>query len=153
MEIRMIGSLPFTIGKVYGRKKDRYLELIQQFPLRRIRNDEELDVATKVIHSLIDIDQDKLTPAENDYLDVISDLVEAYEEVTIPMGDGPDCNTLEFLMDIQEIKQAQLSRDTGIATSTISEVLSGKRKLTRKQIEKLSAYFKVSPAVFHTTIS
>ena len=107
------------------------------------------ETATKVIHSLID--QDELTPAENDYLDVISDLVEVYEDATIPMGDGTDGNMLEFLMDIRDINQTQLSHDTSIATSTVSEVLSGKRKLTRKQIEKLSAYFKVSPAVFHTT--
>ena len=146
----MIRSLPFTIGKIYGRKKDRYLELIQQFPLRRIRNDEELETATKVIHSLID--QDEMTPAENDYLDVISDLVEVYEDATIPMGDSPECNMLEFLIDIRDINQTQLSHDVGIATSTVSEVLSGKRKLTRKQIEKLAAYFKVSPAVFHSKV-
>ena len=146
----MIRSLPFTIGKIYGRKKDRYLELIQQFPLRRIRNDEELETATKVIHSLID--QDEMTPAENDYLDVISDLVEVYEDATIPIGDGTDGNMLEFFMDIRDVNQIQLSHDVGIATSTVSEVLSGKRKLTRKQIEKLAAYFKVSPAVFHSKV-
>ena len=37
---------------------------------------------------------------------------------------------------------------TGIAESTISEVLSGKRKLNRTQIGKLARYFHVSPAVF-----
>ena len=76
----MTRSIPSTIGKVYGRQKDRYLELIQQFPLRKIKSDDELDVATRVIHSLID--QDQLSPAEHDYLDVISDLVEEYEDET-----------------------------------------------------------------------
>jgi transcriptional regulator with XRE-family HTH domain len=38
----------------------------------------------------------------------------------------------------------------GIAESTISEVLSGKRRLTRAQLEKLAAYFHVVPAVFMT---
>ena len=146
----MTRSIPSTIGKVYGRQKDRYLELIQQFPLRKIKSDDELDVATRVIHSLID--QDQLSPAEHDYLDVISDLVEEYEDETIPMGKSTDEEMLVFLMDIRSITQAQLAKDVGIATSTVSEVLSGKRKLTRKQIEKLAAYFKVSPAVFHSNL-
>ena len=44
--------------------------------------------------------------------------------------------------------QAEVARATKIAESRISEVLSGKRRLTRGQIEKLAAYFHVSPAVF-----
>ncbi len=44
--------------------------------------------------------------------------------------------------------QAELARATGIRESRISEVLSGKRKLTRTQISKLAAFFRVSPAVF-----
>jgi antitoxin component HigA of HigAB toxin-antitoxin module len=41
-----------------------------------------------------------------------------------------------------------LSTDTGIAGSTISAILSGKRGLTRGHIATLARYFKVSPAVF-----
>jgi HTH-type transcriptional regulator/antitoxin HigA len=37
---------------------------------------------------------------------------------------------------------------TGVAESTISEVLSGKRKLNRKQIGKLAQFFHVDPGVF-----
>lgn len=147
----MAGKLPFTIGKTYGRHKDRYLRLIQQFPLRPIRNDVELDQATHVIHSLID--QDHRSPPEEDYLDVISDLVIAYEDVYWPDELIFAENILQTLLESRDISQAQLAKAVGIATSTVSEVLSGKRKLTRKQIEKLSAYFNVSPAVFHTTVN
>jgi HTH-type transcriptional regulator/antitoxin HigA len=36
----------------------------------------------------------------------------------------------------------------GIAESTISEVLAGKRKLNRTQIGKLARYFHVAPGAF-----
>jgi HTH-type transcriptional regulator/antitoxin HigA len=36
----------------------------------------------------------------------------------------------------------------GIAESTVSEVLSGKRTLNRKQIGKLAKYFRIAPGAF-----
>jgi transcriptional regulator with XRE-family HTH domain len=44
--------------------------------------------------------------------------------------------------------QAGVATETGIAESTISEILKGKRGLNRKHIEVLAKHFKVSPAVF-----
>lgn len=132
--------------KLFGAGRDRYLELVLQFPLRAIRTEDELDEATKVIHSLID--QDKLSPAEDEYLDVLSTLVEDYEDEHYPIEDVSDAAMIEYFMDLREVTQTQLAAAVGIATSTISEILNGKRKLTRGQIEKLAAYFRVSPGVF-----
>lgn len=73
---------PDTSIAVYGAGGGSYLELVRRFPLRPIRTEEELDAATVVIHSLID--KEVLTPPEDDYLDVLSDLVIAYEEVHYP---------------------------------------------------------------------
>jgi HTH-type transcriptional regulator/antitoxin HigA len=47
------------------------------------------------------------------------------------------------------LSSAAVAKATGIAVSTISEVLSGKRKLNRRQIGKLAKYFHVGPGVFH----
>lgn len=44
--------------------------------------------------------------------------------------------------------QAGLTADTGIAESAISEVLSGKGKLNRTQIGKLTRHFKIAPETF-----
>ena len=139
------------LKKRYGPSRDRYLELIREFPLRPLQSESDLDAATIVIHKLID--QDQLSLAEQEYLDVLSDLVEAYEDVHYPIEDVSEGAMIQSFLESRDISQAQLAKAVGIATSTISEILSGKRKLTRKQIEKLSAYFKVSPAVFHSTIS
>jgi HTH-type transcriptional regulator/antitoxin HigA len=135
-----------TLGSVYGKGRDRYLDLIQRFPLRPLRSDADLDAAIAVIDSLID--QDKRSAAEEDYLDVISDLVIAYEDKTIPIEEPDDAEMLRLLIEAKGITQVEVAKKTRIAESTISEVLAGKRKLNRAQIGKLARYFKVSPAAF-----
>ena len=123
-----------------------YLQLVRTFPLRPIRSDDSLDRAIAVINSLLD--RDDLSPAEADYLDVLSDLVERYETEEHPMEDVSDADMLQHLIEAKGVTQAEVARRAGIAVSTISEVLSGKRALSRTHIGKLARYFGVDPGVF-----
>jgi len=139
-------------GRTIERKAKRpagvpasYLALIQRCPLRPITSEAELDRATAVMNSLLDRD---LNRAEDDYLDVLSDLIERYEDKHHPIDDVAEEEMLGFLIEQKGVTQAHAARATGIAESRISEVLARKRRLTRVQIEKLAAYFHVSPAVF-----
>ncbi|WP_082838356.1 type II toxin-antitoxin system HigA family antitoxin [Gemmata sp. SH-PL17] len=131
---------------VYGKREDRYLELVRQFPLRPLRTNADLDAAVAVIDSLID--RDELSAPEQDYLDVLSDLVEAYETESVPIKPVGDAEMLRFLIEQNGITQVEAAKRVGIAESTISEVLAGKRKLNRTQIGKLARYFHVSPGAF-----
>ena len=79
---------------------------------------------------------------------MLSDLVEAYESKTIPMRPVGDADLLRFLIEQKSVTQAGAATATGIAESTISEVLAGKRKLNRAQIAMLARYFHVEPAAF-----
>ena len=135
-----------SIRAVYGKTEDRYLELIRRFPLRPLRSDADLDAAVAVVDGLID--GDDLTNAERDYLDVLSDLVESYEDAAVPMRVVDDAEMLRFLIENRNITQSELARRTRIAESTLSEVQSGKRNLTRTQIGKLARFFQVEPGVF-----
>ncbi len=135
-----------ALTTLYGRSRDRYLELVQAFPLRPIRTEEDLDQATVVIHALID--KEKLSGAEQDYLDVLSDLVEAYESVHYKPEPVSDADMLRYFLELKEVSQVEAAKGAGIAASTISEVLAGKRILNRKQIGKLAQYFHVEPGVF-----
>jgi HTH-type transcriptional regulator/antitoxin HigA len=125
---------------------DRYLELVSAFPLRPIRTDAELVRAIGMIDSLLA--RGDLHIDEQDYLDVLTDLVEKFEAAEDPFLPLSDADMLRHLIDARGITQAELSADTGIAGSTISAILSGKRGLTRDHIVTLARYFKVSPAVF-----
>ena len=128
------------------RVPDKYLKLVRRFPLRPLRSDEELDQAITVINSLLD--RDDLDPAEADYLDVLGDLVERYETEEHPIGGVTDAEVLGHLIEARGVTQAQVARATGIAVSTVSELLSGKRKMSRSHIGKLAHYFHVDPGVF-----
>lgn len=139
-----------SIRTIYGKGQDAYLELIRKFPLRPIRSERELDQAAAVIDELTD--KDRLSAAEEDYLEVLGDLVRQYEAEHHPIPRADDGEVLRFLIDAREVNQSRLARDAGIAESTISEVLSGRRKLNRRQIGKLARYFNVEPSVFFSEV-
>lgn len=139
-------------GKTIDREKiapsATYLALIRRFRLRPIHSEAELDRATAVMNFLLD--REDLDRDEDDYLDVLSDLIERYEEKHHPIctDDLTEAEMLEHLIEAKGVTQAETGRGAGISESTISEVLSGKRRLTRSQMEKLAAYFHLDPGVF-----
>ena len=126
--------------------RDRYLEWIQEFPLRPIRSDGELGDALAVIDRLLD--QKRLLREERDYLDVLSGLVTRYEKEQHPMSPVSDGEMLRHLIEAKNVTQVQVARSTGIAESTISAVLTGNRRLKREHIEKLARYFHVGAQAF-----
>jgi HTH-type transcriptional regulator / antitoxin HigA len=127
-------------------KREEYLDLVRQFPLRRIRSERELDRAIKVIDSLID--RPSLSPSEKDYLDVLSDLVETYEEEHYPIAEVSDARMLKHLLEARAVSQTEVAKATGIANSTLSAVLKGVRQFTREHIGRLAKYFHVEPGAF-----
>ncbi len=129
-----------------GKTRDRYFDLVVQVPLRPIRSDEELAGAVKMVDSLLD--RRDLAPEEEDYLDVLGDLIERYEGEAHPMAPISDAEMLRHLIEAKGVSQTEISSATGIADSTISEILKGRRSLNRGHIGKLARYFNVSPDVF-----
>jgi HTH-type transcriptional regulator/antitoxin HigA len=93
-------------------------------------------------------DQNVLNQDQRDYLDVLSDLIEHYESESHPIGPATDAEVLAHLIEAKGTTQADMARETGIAESTISEVLAGKRSLNRAHIGRLSRYFNTGPSVF-----
>lgn len=125
---------------------DRFLELNRGFPLRPIRSDAEHARAIAAAAALLA--KDELDPAERDYLDVLADLIERYEDTAHPLPPISDADMLRHLIESRELTQAKVAAGTGIAEPTISALLAGRRRLNRDHIEALSRYFKISPAVF-----
>jgi plasmid maintenance system antidote protein VapI len=50
-------------------------------------------------------------------------------------------------MEAKGMSQAQLSRETTVPESTISEILAGKKPLSRRMIGKFADYFGVEASV------
>jgi HTH-type transcriptional regulator/antitoxin HigA len=125
----------------------RYLDLIHRFALRPIHDDDELEQASAMADALV-IRSD-LSKAEEDYLAVLSTLIERYEAEHHPMSDAT--TPAEFLRDLLEVSgmtSYRLAAETGIGVSTLSEILSGKSGVSPRVRKILAAHFHVEEAAF-----
>jgi len=128
-----------------GRSRDSYLDLVLSFPLASIKSDEHLEQSQEVMDRLLA--KGRLDHGERMYLDALSDLVTVYEDEHHAIEPASDADMLRHFMEAKDVSQVQLHRDTGIAKSTISEVLVGKKPFSRQMIRKLADYFRVDVSV------
>jgi HTH-type transcriptional regulator/antitoxin HigA len=124
---------------------ETYFRLVKRFPLTHIRDDEQLHGAQAMIDRLLKQDRDE---GEEEYLDALTDLVETYEAEHHRIRDASGADVLRELMATNRLSQSKLAQGVGIAQSTISAVLNGRRSLTTEHVTKLSRFFHVSPAAF-----
>lgn len=117
-----------------------YEELTKRFPLRPIRDDEQNERAAQVCDTLLDR-IDELSQAEEDYLEVLTDLILKYEskwdDENIPMSPR---ELIQYLMEENKLTQKDLVPELG-SPSRVSEFLSGKRGLSQEQAKKLAERF------------
>ena len=123
-----------------------YLRLLERFLLRPIENEQELAEATALAEELLD--RPNLLPEEEQYLDVLGDLIQAYEDEICPIRDVGAAEMLRYLIDQRGVTQQTVSKETGIANSTITALLKGDREMNRKHIETFARYFCLDPGVF-----
>lgn len=114
-----------TKTKTTRRVKDSYFGLVMEFPLVSIKSEAQRKAAQAIIDRLLK--QRKMDDGEEMYLDALSDLVGAYEDVHYPIGPASDADMLRHLMDAKRITQAELHRRTGIPKSTISASARGEK--------------------------
>ncbi len=134
------------VTKLDNGERDLYLDLVREFPLRPIRSEEALDAAISMLDRLSD--RESRAPEEEDYLEVLANLVEAYETEHDPEPEIPPARMLKHLIEAKGVPQIKVSVDTGVSESTISEILAGKRDVSRKVGRALGDYFCVDPAIF-----
>lgn len=120
------------------------------FPLTSIVSKSHLAKAQKVIDQLLALPH--LDDGAEAYLDALSDLVAVYEDVHYDIKPAADADMLRHFLDAKQISQTQLSQETGIAKSTISEVLAGKKPFSRQMIRKLADYFEVDVSVLASNL-
>jgi HTH-type transcriptional regulator/antitoxin HigA len=134
-----------------GRKiADSYLKLVREFPLVSIKSEAQRLAAQTMIDQLLT--KGNLNKGEDSYLDALSDLVGAYEDVHFPIAPASDADMLRHLMQAKEISQAELHRQTGIPKSTISEILAGKKPFSRNLIRSLADFFQVDASVLASNL-
>jgi HTH-type transcriptional regulator/antitoxin HigA len=123
-----------------------YQALIVRFPLRPIRDEATLEMATTIVDELSR--RADLSEEETAYLEVLSDQIERYEDECHPIPEGSPADVLQYLMDERGLNGASLAAETGLPKSLISEVLNGTRGLSKARIATLARYFGVSADSF-----
>jgi HTH-type transcriptional regulator/antitoxin HigA len=132
-----------------GRPAPVYLALIDRFPLRPLRSARDYDAAVAVLDTLAVRPEGSLDPGEQDYLDTLTMLVEAYDQEhhDWPAQQRDPLSMLKYLMQESGMTQAELGRLLG-NRALASLILNGRRQLSKSHIRKLADHFKVSPALF-----
>jgi antitoxin component HigA of HigAB toxin-antitoxin module len=132
----------------HPRTADSYLALIQDQPLRAIRSRKDYDAAAEMIDRLAV--RDDLDAGEQQYLDAIEVLIEAYENNLIPMtrDDRTPLERLKAAMRASNTTPVQLRTILGASQSMVSMILGGQRDLSKKAIARLAEHFNLDPGYF-----
>jgi HTH-type transcriptional regulator / antitoxin HigA len=88
-----------------------------------------------------------VTRAEEKLIELLAVLIEDFEAKRFPVPEATPVAIIRHLMETHGLRQKDLVGIFG-TESIASEVLHGKRELTKEHIKRLSVRFGVSPAVF-----
>ena len=89
----------------------------------------------------------KVSKAEKKLIALLTLLVEQYEDQYRPVPEAGPLDIIRHLMEANDLRQKDLVDVFG-TESIVSDVLNGRRDLTKGHIHRLSAKFHVSPSVF-----
>lgn len=87
------------------------------------------------------------TPEEDRLLRLLSIAIQAFEEQRYPTPDPTPHQMVCFLMEQRNLRQRDLLPVFG-SRSVASDVVNGKRGISKSQAKGLGAFFRVSPELF-----
>ena len=101
--------------------------------IKPIRNEEDYQNALERLEIIFDA---KRGTDEGDELEILSILIDRYENENFPIGMPDPIEAIKFRMEQMGINQSELAKVVGFK-SRVSEILNKKRKLTLTMIRKL----------------
>ncbi len=94
------------------------------------------------------LDKENRLPEEDKLFDLLANLLEDYERRSLPpLAESSPLEMLKFLMQQNDLAQKDLVEFFG-SKGTVSEVLAGKRSISKIQAKKLAERFCVSTDLF-----
>jgi HTH-type transcriptional regulator/antitoxin HigA len=124
--------------KMYGQLLGRTLPHV-------IHTDEECERLTS---ELLRLDErENPSPEEKELAELLTVLIDEYEERRYPIRKASPQQTLQHLMEARNLTQKDLWKTFGSKGIT-SEVFHGKRSISKAQAKKLAEFFHVSAELF-----
>jgi len=126
--------------------RSEYAALLSSTLPAVIRSEAENERCIRLLEQL-DRKGSRMSAAERRMADLLTLLIEDFEEKHYALRTASPLDVLNELMQANNLKQKDLLDVFG-TPSIVSEVLHGKRQLTTEHIRRLSRRFRVSPEVF-----
>ncbi len=122
-----------------------YAELLAKSLPRPIHNDAELEHTTAI---LLDLDErEDLSPEEEALAEVLTLLIEDYEEKHHPLPPVSPNDSLNALMEERGFKHKDIWPILGNKGAT-TEILNGRRSISKAQALRLADFFRVPVDLF-----
>lgn len=126
--------------------KEQYTRLLAETSPRVIHTEDEHKRLVKEVEKLIDLGEE-LTDEQAELFDLLVTLIEQYEDKHYQLKTATPHEILNELMLARDLKQNDLIEVFGSKGIT-SEVINGKRSISKNQAKALGKFFHVSPALF-----
>lgn len=136
---RMSGKMTPTINR------EAYSNLLAQYPPKVIETEAENEQMTAIAYKLSQ--RSELSREESALLDLLIVLIEKFEDEAYPIPEVSPHEMLLHLMDARDCKQEELIGVIG-SRGVVSEVVNGKRGISKAQAKSLSEYFGVGVEMF-----
>jgi HTH-type transcriptional regulator / antitoxin HigA len=125
----------------------KYKRLLVRVAPTAIESAAENERALGVLERLLGKGEANLTPEEDALVELLTQLVENFEKRTYPRKKSSPPDLIRYLLDQRRLRPAHLAEALG-SRGRVSEILSGKRTVSKEQAKRLGAFFHVSPALF-----
>jgi len=91
----------------------------------------------------------KKTKQQQDMIDLLTLLIEKWDEAHTTFTDADPIELLRYLMDENKLKSVDLATELSISPSLVSDILHYRRGLSKEIIRKLSDRFAVGQELFN----
>jgi len=125
----------------------RYGRLLARALPKVIKTEEENERTLAVIESLMEKGERNMTPEEDALLELLTNLVHDFEEKAYPVPKSSPDEMVAFLLEQRGLTPKDLWPVVG-SKSRVSEILAGKRPITKEQAKKLAEFFHVGVELF-----
>jgi HTH-type transcriptional regulator / antitoxin HigA len=123
-----------------------YAQLLAVMQPKVIESEAENEVYLAEVSKLMQIGEN-LSPAQEKLLRLLVALIEIFEDQQYQLNPATPLEILKELMSERSLKQKDLLPVFG-SQGIASEVLSGKRSISKAQAKALGDFFRVSPTLF-----
>ena len=124
---------------------ETYEELVRLYPPRKIHDQVELEAATEVADWMA---LRAKNDAQLDYLELLGDLMDEYENAGKHDKASSPVELLNFLVEESDLTTRELGKILGIDHSVAARILKGERTITVEHAKNLGARFKIDPKAF-----